>query len=158
MANRQAATVFEVYKKVEEKGRVTVEEIAEVLDMTKDLTNYLASVKTFAFDSIKAGGEIPGYKLVEGKSTRVWNKDFEKNIKPVLLTFGLEEDELYTKKAVTPPQAEKLKKSLKKEDRFKKLIHKPAGSPTLVEDKDPRAAMTFETAEDVFAEFAEGNQ
>ena len=101
-----------------------MKDVVYVLSIADNLTSYIDAIRVFAINSLKEGEEVPGYKLVEGRSNRTWNGDFEKDIKPVLISLGLEEDELYTKKPLTAPATEKLRVSFKREKRFQKLIRR----------------------------------
>jgi hypothetical protein len=83
------------------------------------------------------GEDFAGYKLVEGRSTRAWlNED---TAAQVLLKSGLEPDTLYTKKLISPAQAEKVLK--KDKGILSELISKSDGKPTLVPSCDKRTSL-----------------
>ena len=53
-----------------EPSLLTHQEIGEVLDKADALSAWAEDVKSFAFKEALSGHNIPGYKLVEGRSTR----------------------------------------------------------------------------------------
>jgi hypothetical protein len=76
--------------------------------------------------------------LVEGRSLRRWSD--EKLAAHRLLELARAED-IYTRKLISPAQAEKL---LGKKDKaaIEDFIEKPRGSPTLARENDPRPSIT----------------
>ena len=52
---------------------LTPAEMADVLERGKNLVTWYDSVKESALNSALQGTPIPGYKLVEGRSSRVWS-------------------------------------------------------------------------------------
>ncbi len=87
---------------------------------------------------LDAGGEIPGWKLVEGRSNRRWI-DEGKAIE-AMKAAGIEEDKTYTKKVITITAAEKIAgKDGKK--LLSKAIIKPEGKPVLAPESDKRKAI-----------------
>lgn len=145
-----AETVFSTYAKL--PSDVSKEEITALLPKAKELRAYLADLEAYAVQQIMAGEDIPGFKLVAGRSLRGW-----KNSKD-MLTFtdclGYSEMDMSTVKLMSPAQAEKkLGKKISKETKFQNLIHKPEGKPTLVPEADKREALHFKTAEDTFTSY-----
>lgn len=108
--------------------------IAEVLDHRSQLEDWLKSVADHAKDLIKLGSEIPGYKLVNGKSNRTWTFADETTAHDLHDVFGIEP---YTKKIISPAQAEKLiPKDL--HNQLAGLWEKSPGAPTLTKVSDKR--------------------
>jgi hypothetical protein len=89
--------------------------------------------------------EVVGYKLVEGKSNRVWGENEE----AVKTAFGaLLGEKIYEPKKVLSPA--KMEKLVSKED-VARFTVKPAGKPTLVKLSDKRQAIPAQTgAAEVF--------
>ena len=150
LANKAAQDVFKLHT---ELPKVMVEDVVRLLKILPELKSYMSDIELWAFNQLKDGKEIPGYKLVEGRSIRCWEKP---EIAEEVLKAILDKDKLYTKKFISPTQAEKkvgikVKRSLE----FQGLIHKPKGKPTMVPEDDKRAPLLFETAEKKFADYVE---
>lgn len=141
------------FKKPDE---LTAEELAEILNNEDEITKWLKSVKEYSLDKMLAGDiEVPGWKVVEGKSTRKI-KD-EKGLAEALMADGFAEASIYKPRQLeTLTNLEKLvgKKAFATsyEDAF---IFKPPGSPTLAPESDKRPALKKATAAEDFAEAAE---
>lgn len=116
---------------------LTDSELGVILDNAKLIKSWLDAVESHVFDKLNNGEAFNGYKLVEGRSIRAWvNED---TAAQVLLKSGLEPDTLYTKKLITPAQAEKVLK--KGKGILSELIIKNEGKPTLVQSCDKRDAI-----------------
>ena len=116
---------------------LTDKELKVILDNAKLIKSWLDAVESHIFDMLQRGQSFDGYKLVEGRSTRAWlNED---TAAQVLLKSGLEPDTLYTKKLISPAQAEKVLK--KDKGILSELIIKSEGKPTLVPSCDKRPSL-----------------
>lgn len=75
-------------------------DIERMLNLSEKITTWAKAVKFYAHQYLKAGGEIPGYKLVNRRGTRQWND-------PALVAkkFG---ETAFEKKIVSPAKLEKL--------------------------------------------------
>ena len=134
-------------------SKITPEAISELIKSAPLLESAIKELKLFALNEIQRGRQIPGLKLVYGRSNRSW-KNEKASIK--WLSTNTEIDELFISKLVSPAQAEKLAKFLKKSEEFESLWEKSEGKPTLTSEKDPRPAISNTTqAIDVFSDFAE---
>jgi hypothetical protein len=130
---------FDALDSLPPPARLSANEIAEVITGAPLVESWLSKVKEHGAD-LAAQGELPGFKMVEGRSLRRWRPDAEAQIIEVL------GDDAYKKSLITPPQAEKLlgkKKSL-----IADLIEKPEGKPTLAPVSDKRKAL--ENVKDMF--------
>ena len=88
----------------------------------------------YAKEAILNGGEIPGWKLVEGRSSRIWTAGaFDK-----LTAAGIDEALLYERKPLTPPQLEKALGGAVYRETVEPLVEKKPGAPTLAEESDTR--------------------
>lgn len=113
---------------------LTADEIATLLPRLPLLKQWAADVEEHALSTLAAGGVVPGYKLVEGRSLRQWAD--EEKAANLLLTLGCEP---YTQKVISPSQAEKaLGKA--KAGQITDLVVKPRGKPSLAPEHDPRPA------------------
>ncbi|MGJ0638236.1 DNA polymerase [Xenorhabdus bovienii] len=75
------------------------------------------------------------------QGNRAWG--VEADAEAMLKTFKLKQDQMYTKKIISPPQAEKVlkKDSPKKWAKLESLIIRSNGKPTVAPDSDPRPAL-----------------
>ena len=111
---------------------------ADRLELIADLTK---AVKAEIDRRVLRGGEVKGFKVIQGaQGDRVWS-DKDK-AEAALKALRLEADALYTKKLITPPQAEKLlkKSSPATWQTLQPLIYRAPGGPVVVRDTDPRPA------------------
>lgn len=115
-------------------------QIGEYLKKGLDVAAWLKDVQEYALAECLAGRKVPGWKAVEGRSTRKWS-DEDKAIK-VLIDSGIQEAELYETK---PLSLAKIEKVIGKENMevVAKFIVKPQGSPTLVEESDKREEYNY---------------
>lgn len=84
---------------------LTPDQIQKILDVASVLTSYFDAVKEDAFERMKHGVEVPGYKLVRGRSSRTWENEKEA---AELLSEALGSERIYEKKLISPAKAEKL--------------------------------------------------
>ena len=127
---------------------LTPDQLSGILEHASLVMDWLRGVESYALQVIEHGGEIPGYKLVEGRSNRKWTDP--EAAERLLARRGLKKSDRTTSKLVSPNQAEKLLKA--RGDDPKRLIkywEKPEGKPKLVPAADSRT----EIAASVEAEF-----
>lgn len=129
---------------------ISWEEAGALLKKAMFLKSWVANLEKIALERIVSGGEVPGWKIIEGRGCRAV-ADPDAAFKE-LAEAGYEEAVLYDKKPVSLGELEKL---VSKEDRqniLAKYIVKPQGKPTLAPEDDARPAMVLErvTAEDAF--------
>lgn len=119
-------------------------EIGELLHKARQLTEWAKDLEQYALTECLAGNEIPGWKVVEGRSNRQFT-NIDEAFK-LLIDAGFDETILYERKPITLTEVEKL---LGKND-FKmllgKYVVKPPGKPTLVTIDDKREAITNRTS------------
>lgn len=80
-------------------------EVAEVLRMEPLVSIWLKRVKEQAIETMMNGGEVPGYKVVEGRSTRGWADEVEAY--QALIANGCTRDEITETKLLSPAAMEK---------------------------------------------------
>ena len=122
--------------------------MAKKLAVLDRIEAWTSAVRARAYEMLDHGLPVPGFKLVQGrKGARKWTD--EKAVEAMLKDAG---DEIYTKKLVTPTQAERLvKKAVLDKDTWKKVqehITQPEGAPTIAPESDNRPAVM--TSADAF--------
>lgn len=131
--------------------KLSNDEISFILKNSALFKDWLSSIDSLAFSKLNRGENIPDFKLVQGKSNRIWKN--EKKAEKALKKFKLILTEIFTKKIISPAQAETLLKKKKfKKEQIKKLdsvINKPKGKITLASIKDKRPALEPE----IFTDF-----
>ena len=116
------------------------EEVGEVLRKAEGIVSWYNDLKELALSHILDGGEVPGWKAVEGRSSRIY-ADLDKAFE-ALKAAGIDEAILYERRPLTPAQ---LEKALGKEQ-YRKLLEEPGlvvkepGKPTLAPENDKRPA------------------
>ncbi len=117
-------------------NRLSDEQIAQVLQAKKLIISWLDAVEGLVFERLSNGESFPGFKLVAGRSNRKWTD--QKQAESAL--FELLADGAFTRKLVSPAQAEKAL-GKKNASAIASLISKGEGAPTLVRDDDPRPSL-----------------
>ena len=111
-------------------------EIGDLLVRAEGLVQWYKDLCEYATQNILNGKEIPGWKVVAGKSNRVF-KDVEEAFSKVI-EAGYDEALLYERKPITLTGVESLLGKAKFETLLKDCVHKPLGKPTLVPLSDKR--------------------
>jgi len=119
---------------------LTDDEVGQVLKQSQDLAKWADDLKDYALSASLAGKIIPGWKAVEGRSSRYFT-DSDKAIE-LIVNNGTNEDMLYERKQLTLAQIEKLIGKKEFNDVVGDLVEKSAGKPTLVEESDKREKIT----------------
>lgn len=115
---------------------LTDDQLRLALEAKPLIEAWLSAVEKFVVERVVEGREFPGFKIVEGRSVRQWR---DADVGPTL-EFLLGND-AYTRKIISPSQAEKLLGKAHKA-KLEPLIIKPRGKPALVSERDPRPAIT----------------
>lgn len=124
-------------------------EVAEVLAMEPLVTLWLKRVKDQALTTLLNGGEVPGYKVVEGKQgNRKWTADFQ--VLEALKAAGYDQ-EVVTKTELLSPAA--MDKAIGKKtvtELLEQFIDRAPGAPSLapVSDKRPTYNRVAEAIKD----------
>lgn len=112
------------------------EEVGEALKMAQDLAKWAEDLKEYALAESLKGKIIPGWKAVEGKSSRVFT-DTEIAIKTII-DSGIDEALLYERKQLTLAQIEKVLGAKEFKELVGNMVVKSPGKPTLVVETDKR--------------------
>lgn len=102
------------------------------------------------------GGEVPGFKLVQGRAgARAWSDKDE--AERVLKSMRLKNEQMYDYKVISPTSAEKLlaKESPKRWAKLQSLISRGEGKPSVAPASDKRAALVIKPVADDFEEVKE---
>ena len=115
------------------------------------MKDWLASLEATVKDACLAGKEIPGWKLVEGRTRRQYTDEAE--IEKRLRAKKYKVSEIFEKKLLGITKMEKLLGKKTMGELLGDLIEKPQGAPTLVPESDKRPAWSPE--EETLAAFDE---
>jgi hypothetical protein len=137
-------------------GDLTPQELSDRLRLAMRLQEWIASIQEEAIVQIRKGEDLPGWKLVEGRSKRAWAAEDEKVWQE--LVKRAEVDSFKAEEFFEPPTLKspfQVEKTLKRWKRDPKpildgLVYRPPGKSTLVEESDPRLAMKYLTAAEQF--------
>ena len=133
------------------------EGVAERLNLALRLEDWIDKLKEHAALMIHRGEDVPGFKLVEGRSNRKWAGEDSDVLRELVDRgkFTPKDAERFYKPAELQSPAG-VEKTLKRMGRtqlqflLEGLINKPTGKPSLVPAADPRPAMAILTAREAF--------
>lgn len=133
---------------------LSLAEIAHILQQSESLAKWSAMVKDFALDqAVNYGVIYPGYKVVEGRSNRMWAVD-ETLIAAQLIGKGYGDDDIWPRKLKGITALEQFLSKKTFNHILGDLVVKPQGKPTLVPLEDKRLEMDFQNR--LLAEGSEG--
>lgn len=124
-------------------------EIGEILQQAQDLEKWAKDVKEYALDEVLKGNDVPGWKAVEGRSTRAFldmDKAFEK-----LVANGVDESLLYERIPLTLSKIETMLGKSKFAELLTDQVVKTPGKPTIVPESDKRQPFNMTSAQHVFS-------
>ena len=111
-------------------------EVGAALTIGRDVADWLKKLESYAAKTLETGGSIPGYKLVAGRSTRVWtdqSKAFD-----AMRSAGVADALLYDRVPLTPAKLEKVLDKKIFAQAAEPFVDKAPGKPTMVPESDPR--------------------
>jgi hypothetical protein len=112
-------------------------EVAGVLEMEPLISLWLKRVKAQAMDTLLGGGEVPGFKVVEGKlGNRKWTDEVK--VAEALKAAGYGADEYTETKLLSPAAMDKSLGKKKVAELLETLIDRAPGAPTIVPASDKR--------------------
>lgn len=112
-------------------------EVAEVLAMEPLVALWLKRVKAQALSTMLDGGEIPGYKLVEGKlGNRKWTDELQ--VAEALKAAGYSQEDYTETKLLSPAAMDKALGKKKAAELLAGLTDRAAGAPTIADAADKR--------------------
>jgi hypothetical protein len=129
---------FEQIDEAPAPHKLTFAQLRKALENKSLIEAWLLSVENSVKELLLEGATFEGFKLVEGRSIRKWS-DEESAASRLVQLVG--EQVAYTKKLISPAQAEK---ALGKKDKAKieDMIVKPRGAATVAKETDPRPAIS----------------
>lgn len=130
----------------------TPDQLAEALDWTTRLENWISSVREHAYDEAMRGRPAPGYKLVAKKTYRAWTNlaDAEQAMR----LDGLDDERIFEPRSMRSPAQieESMGKRKFKDSMTAGFVHKPEASGyTLVPESDKRQGVTLDAKSDFAA-------
>ena len=112
-------------------------EVAEVLAMEPLVSLWLKRVKDQAMTTLMNGGEVPGYKIVEGKQgNRKWTADFQ--VLEALKAAGYSQEDITKTELLSPAAMDKAIGKKKVAELLEQYIDRAPGAPTLAPESDKR--------------------
>lgn len=123
-------------------AKLSNDEVAELIPQLDLVTGWAKAVEAHALHQLETGEDIPGYKLVAGRSTRKWKDEAEAE---TALRKKLKVAQVFNKKLVSPPQAEKLLG--KGHAILTEHVIKPEGKPALAPVSDKRPALDIDPSQ-----------
>lgn len=141
----EADTQTAVFK---QPGLIPISELAETLPTLNRISSWIEAVFAFvSSEAINHGISIPGYKVVEGRSKRVFTDT--KAVVDTAVQNGY--TDLYKQSLITLTEFEKMMGKKKFNELLGKFVAKPPGKLALVPDSDPREAVDLTTADQEFS-------
>lgn len=116
---------------------LTPQAVAEVLAMEPLIQLWLKKVKAQALTSLMEGGEVPGYKVVEGKlGNRKWTDELQ--ALAALQAAGYSQEDVTETKLLSPAGMDKALGKKKVAELLGSFIDRSPGAPTVVPETDKR--------------------
>jgi len=124
-------------------GLVPISELAAVMPTLNRIASWIDSVFAFvANEAINHGVEVPGYKVVEGRSKRVFSDI--KGVVEAAAEAGY--TDVYKKELISLTEFEKMMGKKRFAEVLGKYVLKPPGKLSLVPESDPRDAVVLESS------------
>ena len=144
LAEHSLKTAMETFTDIPTEGdlkdvhTISNDELGALLARVDTLVNWAKSLQAHAFSELNAGNKVPGYKMVMGRAgNRKWTS--EADIKEKLTRMGIDQEEMFSKKLLTPAQMCKVvtKKDLSL-TQIETYWNSPEGKPTIAHETDKR--------------------
>jgi hypothetical protein len=126
-------------------GLIPLDELAGILPTLNRISSWIESVFAFvSSEAINHGVPIPGYKVVEGRSKRIFTDT--KAVVDVAVQNGY--TDLYKQTLITLTEFEKMMGKKKFAELLGEYVAKPPGKLALVPESDPRALVDLTATPD----------
>lgn len=133
-----AGFVAETIPEARDPRLLTNEEIGDWLTQVQGLAEYVKCLEAYAQQQLQSGTPVPGWKLVEGRSTRRFT-DQDAAFK-AMEASGIQEAMLYERTPISLTAAEKLLGKKHFAEVCGSYVEKPKGAPKLAPESDKRPA------------------
>jgi hypothetical protein len=121
------------------------DELAKKLTDVEVIEDWCRRLREYAFNEAQQGRCPPGFKLVQKRALRKW-RDEDAAAARMTVDLGLDPEEVWKKKIISPAQADKLLK--KRKDEITDLVVKESSGVKLVDESDPAPAVKADAADD----------
>lgn len=130
---------------------LNAEKLANLLEQADEIKKWIKDIQDYALAQVRDNGaQLPGFKLVAGRSTRKLTEPDK--VAETLISAGF--DEVYKPQELkTLTALEKMVGPKRFNELLSELIIKPAGNPALVPDSDKRPEIN--SVADAIADFEE---
>jgi len=132
-----------------DSATLTDDEVSDILFRLPAMRAWASKVEERALDTLTRGDDLPGWKLVEGRSLRQW-ADKETAAADLIEELG---DDAWKRDLISPAQAEKALG--KKHVLLERHVTKPPGKPTLAPEADKRKPFRLAEAQREFDQLPE---
>ena len=138
-----------------QENKASKEELVQILSTKAEVTKAFDAIEKAVFLELTKGQEVPGFKLIRGRSNRTWSPGTTVDS----LTTAIPElddifDQLVETKLRGPAQIEKLVPKDKR-DTLAKFIVKPEGALTIAAESHPSEAVMPNDPTTVFKDLIE---
>jgi len=141
----EADTNTAVFK---QPGLIPISELAEILPTLNRISSWIEAVFAFvSSEAINHGVPIPGYKVVEGRSKRIFTDT--KAVVDTAVQNGY--TDLYKQTLITLTEFEKMMGKKKFNELLGAYVAKPPGKLALVPESDPREPVDLTTPGEEFS-------
>jgi len=122
-----------------------VEKLALAYSWREAIESWFSAVADVIQEKLSAGEEVPGYKLVDGRSNRKWVDE-----KETVAALGdvLAEDAMYEHKLLSPAKMEKAIGGKRGKELVAELTFKPEAKKAIARDTDPRPRAASKAQDD----------
>ena len=126
-------------------GLIPMDELAGILPTLNRISSWIESVFAYlSTEAINHGVPVPGYKVVEGRSKRIFTD--AKAVVDTAVANGY--TDLYKQQLITLTEFEKMMGKKRFNELLGDYVAKPPGKLALVPDSDPRPPVDLATAPD----------
>lgn len=150
-ACKERAKAFYEMEEYKDSISLNNDDYARILAAADGVAKFIEDVQANALSTVLNGGEIPGWKVVEGRSNKKFTGS-EAEIIEHAGRAGYDRALLYETKMLSLSAIEKLLGKKNFAEYMSDIVEKPQGKPTLVPESDKRPAIVNNSAEDDFAD------
>lgn len=143
------ATIDSTNKTLPPVKAISVKQLCAILKHEAQIVKWLKDAKAYAYEHMKAGNKLPGYKLVMSRQGNRYWSDPKRAAKALLAETHLRREEVIVEDVISVAEAEKLLGKNNFPADVSDLISRPPGSPMIAPEDDKRPDCLI----DVAAEF-----